>query len=210
MQSLLGRLLRNRRFQAGRIPLLSLLNVGCGSKIEPGFINLDRDWHPGVHLCWEVRRRIPLADGSLDGIFTEHCLEHIPYDDCAAVLRDFFRLLRSGGTVRVIVPDGGLYLDLYHRACTGEAVEFPYIDEIGRRDLLKDMRYGFTPMMAVNRIFCSYGHLFTYDADTMGNLLRQAGFRDVARAAIRQGRSAPLLIDSEMRAPQSLVMEASR
>ena len=64
-------------------------------------------------------------------------------------------------------------------------------------------------MMAVNRIFRGYGHRFAYDADTMANLLRQAGFGTVERCEFRRGRYAPLLIDSALRAPQSLVMEAS-
>jgi len=210
MRRAVGALLRNRSIQTIRLPASPLLNVGCGAEVQPGFINLDWDWHPDIHLCWDVCRRIPLPDASLDGIFTEHCLEHISSDDCATVLREFRRLVRPGGTVRVIVPDGGLYLDLYQRSRAGEQVEFPYLDEIGRRDLAEDSRYGFTPMMAVNRIFRGYGHRFAYDADTMANLLRQAGFGTVERCEFRRGRYAPLLIDSALRAPQSLVMEASR
>ena len=110
----------------------------------------------------------------------------------------------------MIVPDGGLYLELYQRARGGAAVKFPYLDQIGRRDLAEDSRYGFTPMMAVNRILRGYGHQFADDADTMGNLLRQAGFVRIETTSFRTGRLPSLLIDSELRAPQSLVMEASR
>ena len=110
----------------------------------------------------------------------------------------------------MIVPDGGLYLDLYNRSVRGESVEFPYLDAVGKQDLSEDSRYGFTPMMAVNRIFRGYGHQFAYDADTMANLLRQAGFTKIKRCTFRIGRMPDLLIDSELRAPQSLFMEATR
>ena len=206
----MGIVMRNRRLQRLRLPPYPLLNVGCGPVPEPGFLNLDWDWSPSIHLCWDMRRGIPLRDCSLDGIFTEHCLEHVTHEECARVLRDFHRVLRPGGTVRVIVPDGGLYLELYRRARGGEAVEFPYLDEIGRRDLAEDSRYGFTPMMAVNRIFRGYGHQFAYDEETMGNLLRQAGFARIEGAAFREGRMPALLIDSELRAPQSFAIEASK
>lgn len=210
VQTLVGRLVRNRRLQAARLPDLPLLNVGCGDNLVPGFINLDWEWRPGIHLCWDVRRPIPLPDRSLDGIFSEHCLEHVGHEECAAALRDFARLLRPGGTLRLLLPDGGLYLDLYRRARAGETVSFPYVDRAGERDLREDSRYGFTPMMAVNRIFRGYGHLFAYDEETVAKLLEQAGFRDIAQVRFREGRAPALLVDSELRAPQTLFMEASK
>ena len=205
-----GALVRNQSIQACRVPAYSLLNVGCGSEASPGFVRLDWEWRSSIHLCWDIRKRIPLGASSFTGIFTEHCLEHVSHEECAHVLKDFYRLLQPGGTLRVIVPDGGLYLDLYNRSVRGESVEFPYLDAVGKQDLSEDSRYGFTPMMAVNRIFRGYGHQFAYDADTMANLLRQAGFTKIKRCTFRSGRMPDLLIDSELRAPQSLFMEATR
>lgn len=63
--------------------------------------------------------------------------------------------------------------------------------------------------MVSGQIFRGYEHLFAYDHVTMANLQRQEGFRDIEGATFRQGRFAPLLIDSELRAPQSLFIEAS-
>jgi len=203
-----GWLIRNRRFQLARTPALPYVNVGCGRSVRPGFINVDYDWHPAIHLCWDLREKLPLADASAAGIFTEHCLEHFTYDQCLDALRDMHRILEPGGVLRVIVPDGGLYLDLYQRHRRGEKVEFPYVGEGGAADLELDSRYGFTPMMAVNRIFRGYGHAFAYDHETLRNLLREAGFASVERRAFRSGRVQALLIDSELRAPQSLFVEA--
>jgi len=201
-------LLRNRKWQMRRAPSLPYVNVGCGRNIRPGFINVDYEWHPEIHLCWDIRRRLPLPDASAEGIFTEHCLEHVTYDECLEVLRDFHRVLKPGGVLRVIVPDAGLYLDLYQRSRRGEPVDFPYVERSGVVDLQRDSRYGFTPMMAVNRIFRGYGHVFAYDHDTMGNLMVAAGFRTIERCSFRKGRVEALLIDTESRAPQSLYVEA--
>lgn len=208
VQKYVGALLRNRAWQIRRTPSLPYLNIGCGRNIHPGFINVDHEWHPEIHLCWDIRRRLPLPDASAEGIFTEHCLEHVTYDECLEVLRDLRRILKPGGLLRVIVPDAGLYLDLYHRSRRGEPVQFPYVERSGIADLERDSRYGFTPMMAVNRIFRGYDHLFAYDYDTMRNLLVTAGLRDVERCSFRKGRVEALLIDTESRAPQSLYLEA--
>lgn len=210
VQRLVSRLVRSRPVQARFVPESTLLNVGCGANMRPEFLNLDYEWRPGINLCWDITRPIPRADESLTGIYSEHCLEHVSYDDAAAALRDFYRMLRPDGVLRILVPDGGMYLDLYHRARAGETVSFPYVDDSGIRDLAEDSRFGFTPMMAVNRIFRGYEHLFAYDADTLANLMRQAGFRDIQQTSFRVGRFPPLLIDSEMRAPQTLFMEATK
>jgi hypothetical protein len=62
-------------------------------------------------------------------------------------------------------------------------------------------------MMAVNKIFRGYGHRFAYDAETMEGPHVQVGFNHITRFEFRRGRYAPLLIDSELRAPQSFSME---
>ena len=134
--------------------------------------------------------------------------EHVTLDECVAAFADFKRLLAPSGRLRLILPDAGHYLDVYQRHKAGDAVEFPYIDDIAEQDLAEDSRYGFTPMMAVNRIFRSYGHVFAYDAETASGLLRHCGFQSIERCGFREGGDERLLIDSEMRWPQSFCLEA--
>ncbi|HMI20266.1 MAG TPA: class I SAM-dependent methyltransferase [Sphingomonas sp.] len=44
----------------------------------------------------------PFADGSFDAIYSSHCFEHI--GDWLGVLRDWYRLLRVGGFLVIVVP----------------------------------------------------------------------------------------------------------
>jgi predicted SAM-dependent methyltransferase len=195
LQSVIGTLIRNRKFQVTGAALKSeYLNVGCGLNPAEGFCNIDFLWRPSV-LCFDITRGIPLPDCSLRGIFTEHCLEHISYEDCLKVLRDFRRMLKPGGVARVVVPDGELYCDLYTRARAGEPVQWPY-HENGR-----------LPIYYVNRIMSGHGHKFIYDFDSMKDALLSAGFREVHRASFRNGSDPTLLIDQEHRAMESLYAE---
>lgn len=186
------------------------LNVGCGSHIEKKFINVDYYWRPGIDLCIDLRKGIPLSYESLEGIFTEHTLEHISFEDSLFVLKEFYRLLKPKGNLRITVPDGGLYIDLYSRSINGEKIEFPYVGEEGQKDLEKDSIVGFTPMMAVNRIFRGYGHLFAYDYETLKNMLASIGFKDIKQESFGLGREKKLILDSEKRKPQTLYVEASK
>jgi predicted SAM-dependent methyltransferase len=199
LQRVYGSFVRGNRLQL-RKPQLKLkkyLNLGCGANIVPDFISLDYCWVPGIDICWDATKGIPLPDKSLDGIFTEHCLEHVSFTQCGLMLKEFRRLLKPGGCVRIVVPDGELYLDLYQSAKMGDRIEFPYqsIDEV-------------TPMMCVNRVFREYGHLFAYDAKTLETLLLDAGFSHFEKLEFRRGRDKQLLIDSEDRKSESLYVEA--
>jgi predicted SAM-dependent methyltransferase len=186
------------------------LNVGCGTNIKEGFLNLDYNWRPGIDICWDIRKKLPLPDNFLQGIFAEHCLEHITYFECVAFLKEAYRTLLPGGTIRIVVPDGGLYIHLYQRSQIGEVVEFPYVEKEGLDDKVEDSLICFTPMMAINRIFRGYGHQFAYDYETLSAILTHAGFTDMQRVSFMVGRDEVLLIDSEVRRPQSLYVEATK
>jgi predicted SAM-dependent methyltransferase len=174
------------------------LNVGCGEFPADGFVNLDYFWRRGVDLCWDIVRSCPAPDGSLRGIFTEHCLEHISLSNCRKVLKDFHRALAPGGVLRVIVPDAGLYARLYCEAQLGAAVTFPYEERYSGR----------TPMMHLNRIFREHGHLYAYDFETLHRLLEESGFHHIEQQLYCQGRDPVLLLDTAERAPESLYVEA--
>ncbi len=62
-------------------------------------IDLDYPGYDGITL--------PFDDGSVDTVFSSHCLEHIP-DDHAAI-RDWFRVLKVGGFIVCMVPSQALY-----------------------------------------------------------------------------------------------------
>src|SRR5258705_11394557 len=95
VRALVGKLFRNRGFQLRRqrVQTLRYLDVGCGPNSHDEFVNLDYLWHPGIDVCWDISRGIPLASGSMQGIFSEHCLEHFPIATAVEILRECRRVL---------------------------------------------------------------------------------------------------------------------
>ena len=175
------------------------LNVGCGRKPRPGFINLDYTWQPGVDLLWDLNWRLPFPENALRGLYTEHCMEHLPLEAVTGhVLSEFYRVLEPGGRLRLIVPDGGLYLKLYCESHVNPATIFPSMDSRGL----------VTPMMHVNQCFRDHGHLYAYDFNTLRHFLLFAGFSEVERRSFMQGDDPVLLLDSPERAAESLYIEA--
>ena len=198
VQSAVSVLVRNRRWAIRRSAIagLELLDVGCGFNLHDGFVRLDYHWNPGVHICWDITRGVPLPSGSIRGIFTEHALEHLPFDVMPGILAEFRRVLRRDGVLRIVVPDGELYLKRY-----AAREPLPYAAD--------DPRFGiYSPIMSVNRIFRSHGHLFMYDFDTLTQLLQQAGFVGITREAYGKGGVSALLVDDPQRAVESVYVEA--
>lgn len=104
------RLRRHLRSKVG--PLL--VSVGSGRTVPDGWIGFDRKSGEGV---WgiDLRRPLPLKDDSVDGILSEHMLEHFYLNDIEVMLTDWFRVLKPGGRVRIACPDartvGNILLD---------------------------------------------------------------------------------------------------
>lgn len=200
VQQLYSRFVRNMAWQARRprCHSLGLLNVGCGPFPRAEFINLDYYWMPGIDLCWDAARGIPLPDRWVHGVFCEHMIEHLPLEQARRLLAEFHRVLKPGGVARISVPDAELYLTLYNRRRAGEAARFPY-----------EQSDDATPLLPVNRAFRGHGHMFAYDEETLAHFLREAGFVEVRREGYLRGRDPRLLVDRPERQVESLYVEAA-
>jgi len=198
VQIVWGDLIRGKRqfINRKRIEGKKLLNVGCGPFPKPEFINLDYGWKPEIDICWDItKQKYPLKGESVEGIYTEHCLEHIPFEKCMENLHEFYRLLKPNGTIRIVVPDGEIYFDLYQQKKTNKNVQMPY----GENES--------TAMISINRIFRGNDHMFIYDFETLSALLSKAGFKQVVKQKYRIGRDERLLIDRPEREVESLYIE---
>jgi predicted SAM-dependent methyltransferase len=69
---------------------------------------------------YNLKYGVPLPDSSADFIFTSHTLHHFYRDEAMALLRDAFRVLKSGGTIRIAVPNLEYIFSLYQRYQRGE------------------------------------------------------------------------------------------
>lgn len=206
VQRLISALLRNRCFHIRRdeVEQKEYLDIGSGPNIHKDFINLDYSWHPGIDICWDVTNGIPLRDESVKGIFTEHCLEHLRFEAVDFVLGESWRVLKPGGNIRIVVPDGELYLTRYSEIMREQtSARLPYADGDNYQGL-------YSPIMSVNRIFYADGHVFIYDFDTLHKLLERNRFIEIRKKTHKSGRDPQLLIDTESRMVESLYVEASK
>jgi len=81
--------------------MIRQLNLGSGSHLLPGYVNVDV--LPVADVQADLDKRWPWPDGSIDRILMRHSLEHLNLEHCYL---EAARVLRSGGEWDVWVPHG--------------------------------------------------------------------------------------------------------
>lgn len=93
------------------------LNVGCGTDIRPGFVNLDSADLPGVDVVHDLTSLpLPFEDERFVEVVCQDVLEHMP--SYVALLSEIHRIMRPGGLLVVRSPhftSRAVWLDPTHR-----------------------------------------------------------------------------------------------
>ena len=150
------------------------LELGSGEKKgKDQWVTVDN--YSKADIFWDLRRRIPLKDSTVDCIYSSHLLEHIPYQELLLFLKKCLKLLKKDGCFSVCVPSVRNYLDAYingdeffekAKACKGALVETG-----SKLDQLNYIAY-----MAGQ-------HNYMFDEENLVNILKKVGFK---RVKIRQ------------------------
>lgn len=83
------------------------LNIGSGNEITmKGYVNLDAKYG-------DVAFPLKYDDGSVDEIYASHILEHFSFRQTLDVLKDWVRVLKPGGILKIAVPDFALIAKAY-------------------------------------------------------------------------------------------------
>lgn len=138
------------------------IHVGCGANVMAGWDNLDKDAGPGVTVC-DVRTSLPYAAKTVDFIFSEHFIEHLTLDEGASMFREFARVLKPGGVVRVATPDLCVLAKAYLRGDTNLYAPVGWVPA--------------SPAQMLNYGLTLWEHRFTYDERELTRLFESVGFK---------------------------------
>tara|TARA_B100001758_G_C18413944_1_gene617953 strand:- start:1069 stop:1395 length:327 start_codon:yes stop_codon:yes gene_type:complete len=90
------------------------LHLGCGKRnFGKGWVHIDGGDFD--HLDSHCITKLDFEDNSADVIYSSHVLTYFDRFEVLDVLREWYRVLKVGGTIRLAVPDfkslATLYLD---------------------------------------------------------------------------------------------------
>jgi predicted SAM-dependent methyltransferase len=151
-----------------------MLQIGAGMNVLSGWLNADLEpLRPGV-IYMDAAGRFPFPDRSLDYIFSEHLIEHLPYEGGLNMLRESFRVLKPGGRIRIVTPDLEFYLSLF--AADRSEFQERYL-RWATRAYLPQVEI-IHPTFLLNHQARFWGHQFLYDRETLRRSMSDAGFAD--------------------------------
>lgn len=138
----------------------TLLHIGCGQVNSPGYINIDARKFPHVHIVTRKITSLPLfPSDQADLIYMCHVLEHVKRGQVIAVLSEMRRILKTGGVLRLSVPDFDRIVEIYNATQRSiDAIQGPLMGG-------QDYDYNF--------------HHLAFNAEHLRKLLLSCGYREV-------------------------------
>ena len=169
------------------------LHLGAGDDMRPGWVNIDlalrfppnvnATQFPGtVFINHDLRRGLPLADGSCDVIYSSHFFEHLSFADGLALMKEAHRVLGPGGVFRFALPELPRMFDAYLK---GDA---EFLGAVPLEELFPNAPSGtLTLVDFVNYGVYQYGeHVAVYDEGKAVAMMTAAGFRSARRTDYRE------------------------
>jgi len=155
----------------------------------------------GYHFVHhDLRNGLPMfGTETVDRIAMVHCFEHFDYKQGLSILKECKRVLRPDGVMRIQVPDAALLVNMIggnkDDALSNHTLfDFDEIND-GCAEAKTDMGKLYALLGA--------GHLAYYDAETLGNVLTEAGFKPVL-SSFRDPNTDPRVKQIIREAPDTL------
>ncbi len=127
----------------------------------------------------DICRGLPIADGSVRGVYASHVLEHLSLDNFRVALRNTFKMLQPGGVFRLIVPDlaarAKRYIEQFESKAPDAAMIFMRTTRLGAEESPKAL------LRRLRKIIGGSEHKWMWDEYAIGAELERAGFAKIRR-----------------------------
>lgn len=91
------------------------LHLGCWHRYIPGFIHIDLCDMEHIDYQTNIDDLSMFEDSSVSLIYASHCLQYFTYNDAIKVLKEWNRVLKKGGILRISVPDLQKLIQVYSK-----------------------------------------------------------------------------------------------
>ena len=140
-----------------RQPGPRIVNLGGGANIFDRWLTADIDPRADVYV--NITRPLPFGDATIDAVYLEEVVEHVPVPAGREMLAECLRILKPGGVLRVTTPD----LDAFTASFDGTQAATD----------------------AINNIFYEHEHRHIYSRGELRAALEAAGFASIVPSAFR-------------------------
>jgi len=135
------------------------LNLGCNTRIRDGYVNYDKDKYLGVDEVGDVSDLGRYQDNSVEEIYASHILEHFKHIHTSDILKEWRRVLKPGGVLKISVPDFRRAVEIYLQT--------------GMKDWIVYFLWG-------DQLYDGADHRQGFDEGRLRSYLEKAGFTDIS------------------------------
>lgn len=136
------------------------LNLGCWKRnFGKEWVHVDQAKFDHIDFNTSIESLPMFDDNSVDLVYSSHSLEYFDMDSALVALKEWHRVLKPGGVLRVSVPDFSKLAYIYWK--TGDILLGPLF---GKMDIDGKLIY----------------HKTVFDFKTLSSLLSTAGFVDIS------------------------------
>lgn len=183
-----------------RVPLLVRLlrSVGLIGTEQLSFVQYCREHF--IEFA-DVTKSLPVPSHSIDVIYTSHMFHHLDPDEAAGFLREARRALRSGGMIRLAVPDAHALVQRYTETHDADSfVQSFFMPEPAPRTFWARARF----LCLGHR-----GRRWMYDGASLSRLLEEQGFKSASVLPAGETRIVePQGLNLRERESESIYVEA--
>jgi predicted SAM-dependent methyltransferase len=158
------------------------LQIGAGLNTGADWLNGDIDPVASGVIYLDASRQFPLDNDVFDYVFSEHMIEHIPFEGGRNMINECYRVLKPGGRIRICTPDLTKLLKLLR--ADRSKVEEDYI-VWATREFIPSADTA-DPVIVINNYVRDWGHQFIYDETVLKRTLQNAGFTGFAQCKLGQ------------------------
>ena len=136
------------------------LHIGCGKRYLKGYVHIDINEFEHIDYRSNGRTLPMFQDNSVNLIYASHMLEYFDRLEVVDVLKEWHRVLKKGGTLRLAVPDFEALVKVYLKTKNLQLILGPM--------------YGRWPLTDDTIIY----HKTIYDFTSLDNVLSSVGFHN--------------------------------
>jgi ubiquinone/menaquinone biosynthesis C-methylase UbiE len=154
----------------------------------------------------DIVKRLPVEDETADAIYCSHVLEHLALHDLRIALKNTFRILKQGGTFRLVLPDLEFYIQQYlNDPLHARAENFMRSTLLGLESRPRGV------LSKIKQLYGNSKHLWMWDYEAMRIELEKTGFSHVRRAVFGDSSNSDFTeVEEESRWRNCLGLECVR
>jgi|TARA_B110000438_G_C15791714_1_gene640969 predicted SAM-dependent methyltransferase len=138
------------------------LHLGCGKRNIPNFINIDKSSFKHIHFKKSVDNLKIFKNNSVDMIYASHVLEYFDIHELKKVLKEWKRVLKKDGLLRISVPNFQSLIKVYKKTNNIENIIGPLF---GRMKSGKNTIY----------------HKYVHDYKSLNKILKSLNFKKIKK-----------------------------